>query len=215
MRNGKLPMALLRSCAVAACMVVGTAGMAQVVNPGFDTPNAALAPPNYLASRTTVGQTNSSALAWTLYNAAAGSTTTTQLLPTTDPFGGTAPYMIDVMAGSAGSSIVQYLPVATSLPSISYDVNIIRGTVRLVALTTGGLFLGQTVSSVTGWQTLTLAPTSQPVGRIGLAAVGGPADYQVDLRGIPTAPVPEPGVLAMLGALVPASGLAFWRRRKR
>lgn len=60
-----------------------------LLNGSFDTPTPGLSPPNYATSVTAVDtKVSSSADGWFLFNFGSRATTSTELLPSTDPNGG-------------------------------------------------------------------------------------------------------------------------------
>src|SRR4051794_36686570 len=126
-----------------------------VTNGGFDTPTPGLAPPNYPASISGASVFGpSSAEDWTLFNSR-DATTSTELLPSTDPGG--SGFMIHLTSvtntsdpnGSFFNGLQQVFPVQPG-GSASVDVYALQGPVILALYAGyGSTLLDYTVSTTT------------------------------------------------------------------
>jgi hypothetical protein len=183
-----------------------------LLNPGFDTPEPGLTPPNYTTSISGYHQDNiSSAEYWGLFNSTAP-TTTSQLLPSTDPPGGG--YMISIVTDGAINGAYQFVnPVPGA--SASVDVYVLRGTVTLFIATGPGLPILGSVTSTTldEWQTLTLTVTSGNPDEIAIySSEAGSASYHADNAYFSA--IPEPSSLTLaITAVLPV--IRYWCRKRR
>jgi hypothetical protein len=200
-------------------------------NGGFDTPTPGLSPPNFPTSIT--GQSAagpSSAADWTLFNGQ-DATTSTELLPTTDPNGNQS--MIHVTsvpatpnAATFFNGLEQAFPTQSGVAvAVSVDVEVLQGTVFVgLFANNGGTLLMPFVTISTPpnqWQTVTFTvpagadPNSEP----NLIAIytdnfgpGVTGEFYAD-NAMVAAAVPEPssGLLALIGF----SATALWVRKTR
>ncbi len=214
----KLSRHVLLLAALAACGLPAPAragGLLQ--NGGFDTPTPGLSPPNYPASISGVGVGGpSSAEYWTLYNNF-DATTSTELLPSTDPMVGG--YMIHLTSTPTSGSFSFFNGLQQAFPmqsggTASVDVNVLSGIV-LVALyaNDGGTFIDQASSTVNNqWQTLTVtAPAGSNPDLIAIYTYNGAAntggEFYADGAGVQSVPEPSTGVLALIGFSIAAFGV--------
>lgn len=207
MRKLKTIASLTAGLAVAA---VCSANGAILINGGFDVPQSGLTPPTYPTS-TSGGQVagNSSAEGWEIYNNNPV-TTSTELLPTTDPLAtGT---MMHVATPRRNDGIFQFFPEQSNL-SISIDVFVNSGQVFLGLYTNNGTTrVGSAYSTTTGaWETLTISFQPGQCDEVVVYSSKKGADFFVDRA---MTPVPEPSTylagLSALGML----GVFGWRNRK-
>ena len=174
-------------------------------NPDFEIPNAGLSAPNYATSVSGFGGSgHSSAADWDIYNNV-NTTTTTELLASTDPNAGG--YMLHVMTGGAYSGIYQIFPLV-SQASLSVDVFVNSGQAWLALFGNGGgtLFASATSSHTGEWETLTIPLSGINVDEFVLySAPGHSADFFVDVayadisaKPAAASAVPEPATFALL-----------------
>ena len=155
--------------AIAACCVPWSARAGGLIqNGGFDTPTPGLTPPNYPTSISGAGVGGpSSAEFWTLFNNFS-TTTSTELLPSTDPNG--SGFMIHLTSTPTSGSFSFFNGLQQAFPtqsggSASVDVDVLSGVV-FVALyaNDGGTLLDQSFSTVNNqWQTLTVTARRAPI----------------------------------------------------
>lgn len=185
-------------------------------NPDFETPNVNLSAPNYATSVSGFGGWgHSSAAGWDIYNNV-NTTTTTELLASTDPNAGGS--MLHVTTGGAYSGIYQLFGLVAQA-SLSVDVFVNSGQAWLALFgNSGSLLFASATSSHTGqWETLTIPVSGLNVNEFVLySAPGHSADFYVDsayadISARPAAPsaVPEPATFALLAIGL----LAFAARR--
>jgi hypothetical protein len=184
-----------------------------LANPGFDLPNSGLTPPSYPISFTGLFYGGlSSADSWYLWNNASA-TTTTALLPSTDPKGGG--YMISVATSGDQNGLYQVFTNPISATTASLDVYVLSGTVEL-GLALGGGYLG-TVSSTTtnAWQTLRLDVSPDVPNEIFIYSNGASgASFYADNASVPAvASIPEPSSLVISGISLAAVTVYMGRRR--
>jgi hypothetical protein len=200
-------------------------------NGGFETPTPGLTPPNFPASIT--GQFAagpSSASDWTLFNGE-DATTSTELLPTTDPTGsGSMIHITSVPTTSADftafNGIQQGFTTQVGVPlTVSVDVEALQGSSIFVGLfaNDGGTLLMPfvTVNTPNQWQTVTFSipaganPNTEP-NLIAIYsdnfATGATNEFFAD-NAVVSASVPEPstGLLTLIGM----SATALWVRTSR
>jgi hypothetical protein len=209
--------------ALSASPAASAAGLLQ--NGGFDTPTPGLSPPNYPTSIVGAGPASagpSSAEFWTLYNNF-DATTSTELLPSTDP-GGSGSMIHVTSTPTAGSfsffnGLQQAFPVQSG-GTASVDVDVLSGTVLLALYSNNGGTLIDSASSTTNnaWETLTVsAPAGSNPDLIVLYADNGTAnlvgEFYADGAGVQSIPEPSSLVLAGIAGL---AGVGYsWRRRRR
>jgi hypothetical protein len=197
-----------------------------LVNGGFDTPTSGLTPPNYPTSISGAGVHGiSSADSWTLYNNF-DATTSTELLPSTDPTGGGFMIHLTSVTNNAGdptssffNGLQQSFPTASG-GTASADVFVLSGPVILALYTgNGSTLISDTFSTVTNqWQTLT---TTAPVGSnpdlviLYSYSTAGTGEFYADNAIVESAAVPEPSTLTLLGIGAAGLGTFGLRRRKR
>lgn len=127
---------------------------AQLLNPGFEVPNASLAPPNYLTSITGLGAFGpSSAADWNLFNNT-NTMTSTVLAASTDTLHPGGNYMIHVATTGKRNGLYQILPA--NLYTASVDVLVKAGTVTLYTYDNGVLVNSVSTSTLNVWQNLHL-----------------------------------------------------------
>lgn len=200
---------LIRSFTLSLCCFLAMSAasvQASLVNGGFDTANGSLSGPSYVTSISGLASVGfSSASGWSLYNNA-NTTTTTELLATTDPSGSGS--MIHLTSGGPYCGLFQvFSPVGPT--SASVDVYVVSGTVFFGLYSNSGItLLGSVQSTTTGqWETLTLPTTIGNPDEIVLYtsdANGG--EFYFDRASLPALSpvvVPEPttvfaGVLLLL-----------------
>ena len=186
-----------------------------LINPGFDSPNFSLSPPNYVSTIIGQGGTIASANGWYVNNPY--TTTTTELLNTTDPSG--SGKMIDVNTGSNSSGLFQVFPNGINQATLSVDVNVISGTVWLALFSNdGGIMLDSVISTDNNrWQTINIPLTNGISGypdEFVLYSYRGGADFYADMACASTVScsatptVPIPAALWMAGTAL--AGLAGW-----
>jgi hypothetical protein len=201
------PLDLRKSLAIVGflCLASSTAYPGTITNPGFDTPTPNLAPPNFATSITGNNSSGaSSAFDWTLENQSAP-TTSTELLPSTDPSGGG--FMIHMTSTGSHNDLFQTFD-QTLQTTASVDIFVLSGTVGFaLADTTFEIIRASTTSTEVGqWETLTLGPIG-PVNDILLFTGPGGADFFADNVQLPAiASVPEPssltlGILGFIGVV--------------
>jgi hypothetical protein len=189
-------------------------------NGGFDIPTPGLSPPNYPTSITgasTFGA--SSALEWTLFNSR-DATTSTELLPSTDPLGSGSMIHLTSVTNTAdpnGSFFngLQQGFTTQSGATASVDVDVLSGPVILALYAgDGSTLIGDAFSTTLNqWQTLSVpAPIGSDPNLIVIYSYSttGTGEFYAD-NAVVTSSVPEPasGVLALIGM----SATAFWMRK--
>jgi hypothetical protein len=192
-------------------------------NGGFDTPTPGLSPPNYPTSISGSGPTSagpSSAEFWTLYNNF-DATTSTELLPSTDPTG--SGLMIHLTSTPTSGSFSFFNGLQQAFPTqpggtASIDVNVLSGIVFLALYAdNGATLIDQSFSTVNNqWQrlTVTAAPGTNPnliVLYTDNATPNTVGEFYADGAGVTAIPEPSSGLLALIGM----SGVALWVRRTR
>jgi len=213
--------------AIALCCVPSSAWAGNLLlNGGFDTPTPGLSPPNYPTSISGAGASGfSSAADWTLFNGQP-ITTSSELLPTTDPINPSNPFMIHVTSVpttgnfTAFSGLEQGFATQVGVPvTASVDVDVLQGSILLgIYANNGGTLLNFITTNILGWQTLTVTqpastdPNSEPnliVIYSDNFAANATNEFYADSASL-TAAVPEPssGLLALIGM----SAAAFWVR---
>lgn len=209
---------------IAICSAPSSAWAGSLLqNGGFDTPTPGLSPPNYPTSISGAGVGSagpSSAEFWTLYNNF-DATTSTELLPSTDPNG--SGLMIHLTSTPTSGSFSFFNGLQQAFPTqpggtASIDVNVLSGVV-FVALyaDNGATLIDQAFSTVNNqWQTLTVtaAPGTNP-NLIVLYTDNGVADtvgeFYADGAGVTSIPEPSSALLALIGM----SGMTLWVRKTR
>jgi len=192
-------------------------------NGGFDTPTAGLSPPNYPTSITGLPPFPggiSSADQWNLFNNQ-DATTSTELLPTTDPSGGGFMIHLTTTPSASGGPtsfnglIQSFATVPGAVASV--DVFVVSGPV-IVALFGNSGFLGDVQSTTSNqWETLTLTEalgTNPNLIAIYSNNVSGPAEFYADRASV-TSLTPEPAtwIVALVGW--PAMSVLIQKRRRR
>ncbi len=182
-----------------------------LMNGGFDTPTPGLSPPNYPTSISGPSSAGpSSAESWTLFNSG-DATTSTELLPTTDPHG------IDLMihltsvsntpdpTGSFFNGLQQGFPTVSG-GTASVDVFVLSGPVILALYAgNGSTLLDDTFSSTTNqWETLAVtapAGTNPDLVVVYSYSTTGTGEFYADNAGVVATVVPEPStwILVLLG----------------
>jgi hypothetical protein len=199
-------------------------------NGGFDTPTPGLTPPNYPTSITGAGAAGpSSADDWTLFNGQPV-TTSTELLPSTDPTG--SGFMIHITSVpttsadfTAFSGIQQGFTTQIGVPlTVSVDVEALQGSIFVgLFANDGGTLLMPfvTVDTLNQWQTVTFSipagtnPNTEP-NLIAIYsdnfAANASNEFFAD-NAVVSASVPEPstGLLTLIGM----SATALWVRSSR
>ncbi len=211
---------------MAACCVPSSArGGNLLLNGGFDTPTPGLTPPNYPTSITASGvAAPSSAEFWNLFNNFTA-TTSSELLPTTDPLG--SEFMIHVTSVGANggppffNGLQQSFAQQSGAVTASVNVDVLSGPV-IVALfgNGGGTFIGGTLSTTTDqWETISFtAPAGSNADLVAIYSENllTTGEFYADNASVTTvASVPEPtsGVLALIG--MSAMGLLVRKARPR
>ncbi len=196
-----------------------------VTNGGFDIPTPGLPPPNYPASISGASVFGpSSAEDWTLFNSR-DATTSTELLPSTDPNG--SGFMIHLTSvsntgdpvNSFFNGLQQVFPVQPG-GSASVDVYALNGPVILALYAGfGSTLLDYTVSSTTNaWETLSVSSASGDPNLIVLYSysTSGIGEFYADGAGvISTVPEPSTGALALACLTAMAYVRGKVRRRAR
>jgi hypothetical protein len=200
-----------------------------LLNGGFDTPTPGLSPPNYPTSISGAGASGfSSAGDWTLFNGQP-ITTSSELLPTTDPINPNNPFMIHVTSVpttgnfTAFSGLEQGFATQVGVPvTASVDVDVLQGSILLgIYANNGGTLLNFITTNILGWQTLTVTqpastdPNSEPnliVIYSDNFAANATNEFYAD-NAVLSASVPEPstGLLTLIGM----SATALWVRSSR
>ncbi len=213
----------------AYCLPVTARAGNLLINGGFDTPTPGLSPPNYPTSISgALASGFSSAADWTLFNGQP-ITTSSELLPTTDPINPSNPFMIHVTSVpttgnfTAFSGLEQGFATQVGVSvTASVDVNVLQGSVLLgIYANNGGTLLNYITTNILGWQTLTVTqpgstdPNSEPnliVIYSDNFAVNATNEFYADSASV-TAAVPEPasGLLALIGM----AGAGLWFRKSR
>ena len=204
--------------AIATCCVPSSAWAGNVLqNGGFDTPTPGLSPPNYPTSITgQFASGPSSAADWTLFNGYPA-TTSTQLLPTTDPLG--SGFMIDVKSvPTTSSSFAFFNGLKQAFPTqsggtvtVSVDVYAVMGPVFVGLFANDGatLLLPYGTDSIIGqWQTVTFTvpagttPSTEP-NLIAIYTYNGTAgptwEFTPTMPASRLFPSPRVGLLALIG----------------
>ncbi len=216
--------------AIAVCCVPSSAWAGNVLlNGGFDTPTPGLSPPNYPTSITgDFASGPSSAADWTLFNGYPA-TTSTQLLPTTDPLG--SGFMIDVTSvPTTSSSFAFFNGLQQAFPTqsggtvtVSVDIYAVQGPVFVgLFANSGGTLLTPygSDSTIGQWETVTFTvpagttPSTEP----NLLAIytyngnaGATGEFYADNASVNSVPEPSSGLLALVGM----SATALWVRKAR
>jgi len=190
-------------------------------NGGFDTPTPGLSPPNYPTSISGADVSGlSSAEYWTLFNSF-DATTSTELLPSTDPLGGGSMIHLTSLTNSSdpdGSFFngLQQSFATQSGATASVDVFVLSGPVILALYAgDGSTLISDTFSSTTDqWQTLTVtAPTGSDPNLFILYSYSttGAGEFYADSASVAAVPEPSTGLLALIGAAV----ATLWVRTAR
>ncbi len=200
---------------------VGQAKADLILNPGFETPQPGLSPPNYPTS-ITGDQANgvASAANWNLFNNA-NVTTTSELLPSTDTlsFGGV--YMEHITTGPGGSDhpgggngLYQFITPVTNFDA-GFDVYVLSGQVKVSFFTDDGQTEVASVVSTTQnqWERLSLGPINASIDEVVIYSNDIASDFYVDNASI--SPVPEPTSLTLLGLTSLGIAAYGWRRRRK
>ena len=152
----------------------------------------------------------SAAPAWGVWNNSF-STTTTELVESTDPFLGGGGLALHVVTGGADNGLFQFF--AEQAPAFSsVDVLVTSGKMQLSLLGPGGYPTATFALAAGQWQHITFnLPQSN---EIVLYSAEGAADFSVDNAwvGMQSAPIPEPTIAAMIGMAF-LLGCAFSLRR--
>ncbi|HLZ85250.1 MAG TPA: PEPxxWA-CTERM sorting domain-containing protein [Caulobacteraceae bacterium] len=195
-------MALMTGAAAAMVLTAGVAQAGnQLVNPSFDTASG-LGPTSFS------GLLNgglSSAAAWNVYNNSMGLTTTDQV-PSTDPFAGGAATHITTAGPEDG--VYQFV-AANTVSFVSVDVYVLSGTFEL-GLGQNGYYSATATTSVHD-QWVRLSAAYPPLPLVGspspnlvgdeiflYSTAGSGADFYVDNAYAGSTPVPEPATWSML-----------------
>jgi hypothetical protein len=214
--------------AIAVCCVPCSAWAGNVLqNGGFETPTPGLSPPNYPTSITgQFASGPSSAADWTLFNGE-DATTSTELLPSTDPTG--AGLMIHVTSVptapanfTAFNGLQQAFPTQSGAVTVSVDIDVLQGSVFVGLFANDGgtlLMPFKTIGTPDQWQTVTFTmPAGTEPNLIAIYSdnftAGATDEYYADNAVVSAAQaVPEPssGVLAVIGM----SATALWVRKAR
>jgi hypothetical protein len=196
--------------AIAACCVPSSAWAGNLLqNGGFDTATPGLSPPNYPTSISGANAFGpSSAEFWTLFNSR-DATTSTELLPSTDPSG--SGFMIHLTSvsntsdpdGSFFNGLQQSFPTQSGA-SASVDVQVLNGPVILALYSGDGATLIADVFSLptNQWQMLTVtAPAGTDPNLIILysESTTGTGEFYADGASATSIPEPSGGVLALIG----------------
>ena len=203
----KRGMILLAAAAMMACSAAEAANL--LSNPGFDTPTPGLTPPNYPTSLSTVIPPNapSSAADWSIWNNTL-TTTSTELLPTTDPAGGG--FMAHVTSGAYENGLYQFV-ADDSVNFVSVDVFLLSGTFELGLGRNGFYEATATTSTLDQWVHLTASIPTNLGDEIFLYSTNAAAaEFYVDNAF--ASGVPESSTWAMMLAGFAALGFAGWRR---
>jgi len=191
----------------------GRAGI--IVNDGFDAPLGDLTPPNYPTSLTGDDVASpSSADGWNLYNNRY-TTTSSELLPTTDPYG--SGYMIHITTGAQDCGVYRAFP-QQSQASASVDVFVVSGVATLFLFHGPVDLLARVDSTTTGrWETLTLPSVGGGPNQFVLySGPAGGAEFYADRASVPAAtPIPEPGALWASGLMLIPAFLSLRRKLRR
>ncbi len=196
-----------------------------LTNGGFDTPTPGLSLPNYPTAISGAGAAGpSSAEFWTLFNNF-NATTSTELLPTTDPLGSASMIHLSSVTNTSdpdGSFFNGLQQVFGTVPgaSASVDVFALSGPVILALYTgNGSTLLDFTLSSTTNqWETLTV---TSPVGTdpnlviVYSYSTTGTGEFYADNAAVEATVVPEPPtwIMALFG--LPIAGIRFRKLRTR
>ena len=191
-----------------------------LLNGGFDIPTPGLSPPNYQTSITGASARGvSSAEDWSLYNNF-NATTSTELLPSTDPLG--SGYMIHLTSvsntsdptGSFFNGLQQSFPMVPG-GTASVDVDVLSGPVILALYAgNGSTLIAYTLSTATNqWETLMVtAPVGSNPNLVILYSysTSGTGEFYADgaVAAATAAPEPSTWILALLGLL----GVGFYNR---
>ena len=203
-------MNLFGKSTIAAVLVpVSMVANANVANPKFDIPDSSFTGPTYAASISGGGGGNSSADQWYLYNNA-NTTTSTELLTSTDPIGqGT---MIHLTTGAADCGLYQVFPTLNgTFTSFKVDVKVNRGGLMFATYTNGGTVRTSEVHSnaslLGSWQTLTLTFSGNTDELVLYSNSNNGLDAYIDNLQV----VPEPATLSLVGIGL----VGLFGRRKR
>jgi hypothetical protein len=207
--------------AIAACCVPSSVWAGNLLqNPGFDTPTPGLSPPNYPTSTSATGTAEpSSAEFWSIFNNFPA-TTSTELLPTTDPLGSGSMIHVTSVGANGGppffNGLLQSFAQQSGAVTASVDLFVLSGPV-IVALFSadGGTFIGGTLSSTTNqWETISFtaaAGTNPDLIAIYSENLTGTGEFYADHASVQAIPEPASGLLALIGI----SASAFWVRKTR
>jgi hypothetical protein len=190
-----------------------------LTNGGFDIAGPGLSPPNYPASISGAAAAGpSSAASWNLYNNF-NATTSTELLPTTDPLGSGS--MIHLTSATntgdpAGSFFngLQQSFAQVSGASAAADVYVLSGPVILALYTGNGSTLLDftATSTVNQWETLSVtAPlgTNPDLVVIYSYSATGTGEFYAENAAVTALPEPATWMMVLLG--LPLAG--YWSRK--
>ena len=198
-----------RSLTVSLSICAAAFSGAQIANGSFDIPNPLLSGPNYATSNPGIGNGGtSSAESWFMWNNSA-TVTDTELLSSTDPFGGGT--MLHVTTSGADNGVFSLLGSATT-DSASVRVFVLSGSVVLSSYSSSGHVLHGTISSSSSgvWETLFLSPAANPFDE--LTIYSGPNGGDFYLENASLGVVPEPATVLILWSGV---GAVIRRLRKK
>jgi hypothetical protein len=182
---------------------------ATILNGSFDAvgPDGASPPANDF---------NSAALDWFVFQPDAGSTVTTVLLPTTDPFGGGNMLGFTTDQGFNGSSANGLFGstdvVLPAGSTVTIDIDPSPGTSGEVGFVVGGGFSAGTATfgPTTGWQQVTFQNNSGASDELGFEVDSNNGGQLYVDNAVLAAP--EPGSLLLFGTAL--AGLGLLRRRR-
>jgi hypothetical protein len=170
------------------------------VDGNFNTPTGGLTPPNYPTTITGLYSSGpASASGWDLWNNAPV-TTSSQLLPSTDPGG--SGFMEDINSPGISDGLYQYFPMQ-SAASATIDVYVLSGTVTFDLFTDNGHTELAHIKStkLDTWQTLTIPLTSgNPDELVLYTGTQGGGEFYADDATISS--VPDEGTMLVSGALL-------------
>jgi len=200
------------------------AGGNLLLNGGFDTPTPGLSPPNYPTSISGAGTGGSSSAAdWTLFNNF-DATTSTELLPTTDPTGSGS--MIHLTSAPAAGSFSFFNGLQQSFSTApgaiaSVDLYLLSGEV-LVGLYSGdgATLISYSTTAVTDqWLALTVsAPVGSDPNLLVIYAYDGvqnaTTEFYADNASVLSVPEPSSGLLGLTAISAIAVCAASKRKRQ-
>ena len=198
---------VLLAAAVMACSAAQAGNL--LLNAGFDTPQSGLSPPNYPTSLSVLSPPDapSSAADWSIWNNTL-TTTSTELLPSTDPTG--AGFMAHVTSGAYENGLYQFV-TANSVDFVSVDVYLLSGTFELGLGRNGFYESTAKTSTLDQWVHLTASIPTTIGDEIFLYSTNSAAaEFYVDNAYAGT--VPEASTWAMMLAGFAGLGFAGWRR---